>query len=1050
MQINNHVILPKLSKRNLIIFYLLFFVSISGFGQTIKVKGTVYDESNYSLAGVTVKVVGGTSGVITSVDGKYQIDVEKGKKLRFQYLGMKAQDIVVNQSEINVIMESDTENLDEVTVVAFAKQKKESVLASVTTIKPAELKVPSSNLTTAIAGRVAGVISYQTTGEPGVDDANFFVRGVTSFSYTRGPLILIDGMEMTSSDLARLQPDDISSFSIMKDATATALYGARGANGVILVTTKDGKEGKPVLSFRVESSLSEPTRTIELADPITYMKMNNEAVSTRNPLAEVPYSLEKIERTAESNANRMIFPANDWYDMLMKKNTFNQRYNFSLSGGSKIVKYYVAATYNQDNGVLKVDKRNDFNNNIDLKKYQLRSNITLNVTPSTKLVVRFTGTYDDYTGPIDGGSELYKKVLRADPTLFPAYYVPDVVNQHKHHIMFGNYDAGNYVNPYADLVKGYKQYEKAMLLSQFELYQDFDKWVKGLKFRALFSTQRYSSYDVVRQYSPFFYKLDTYDAIKNEYTLEGINEGKEWLDYSAGNKVIRSILYGEAAVNYDRKFGNHELSGMLVGTIREEKEGHASSLILSLPRRNIGMSGRFTYNYDSRYFLEFNFGYNGSERFSEGERFGFFPSGGVGYIISNESFWPENYFFKKFINTLKLKATYGVVGNDAIGSEQERFFYMSNVNMSTGGYQFGQSWANNFSGVSITQYSNPNITWEESYKQNYGVELRLLDAIDIQADYYRELRTGILMNRSYVPSTMGTSAAIKANLGEAFSHGFDASMDINYSFNKDLWIQGRANFTYATTEYRKYEDIDRSETPWLSKIGQPISQQWGLIAERLFVDDKEALNSPVQFGTPGVNYGAGDIKYRDINNDGIINGDDKVPIGHPSTPEIIYGFGLSFGYKGFDISCFFQGSARSSFFIDQVKTAPFLDTDDNDEVISKNALLKAYADNYWSENNRDSYALWPRLSSTQNANNTQTSTWWLRNGAFLRFKSLELGYTFPENWLKKIYLTNLRIYASGNNLCSWSNFKLWDPEMKSNGLNYPIQRVYNIGLQISF
>lgn len=1037
-------------RRGLLVVFLTLVASVM-YSQTITVKGTVYDDTNYSLVGATVMVVGSGKGVATDIDGKYQIEVEKGKKLRFQYVGMITQEIVVDKPEINVVLKSDTKTLEDVTVVAFAKQKKESVIASVTTVKPAELKVPSSNLTTALAGKLSGVISYQTSGEPGQDDATFFVRGVTSFTYARGPLILIDGVEMTTTDLSRLQPDDIASFSIMKDAAATALYGARGGNGVILVTTKDGKEGKPVLSVRVETSLSEPTSMIELADPITYMQLNNEATLTRNPLAESPYSLEKIERTAEPGANRMIFPANDWYSMLMKNNTINQRYNFSLSGGTKAVKYYIAGTYNQDNGVLKVDKRNSFNSNIDLKRYQLRSNITLNVTPSTQLVVRFTGNYDDYTGPIDGGSELYKKVLRSDPTLFPAYYEKADMD-YVHHIMFGNYGAGNYINPYADMVRGYKQYQRTNVLGQFEVHQDFDQWVKGLRARALFTTQRASYYDITRAYTPYYYTLDSYDAIKDTYTLTNITQGTEYLTYNPdqGSKEVTSVLYGEAAVNYDRTFGDHAISGMLVGTIRESKTANASTLALSLPRRNLGLAGRFTYNYDSRYFLELNFGYNGSERFAKNERFGFFPSAGIGYIVSNESFWPKNWWGKTFINMLKLKYTYGIVGNDDIGTESERFFYLSNVNMSGSGYTWGQNWGNSYSGVSITQYPNEFITWERSYKQNYGVEMRLFNAIDLQIDYYRERRTGILMSRAYIPSTMGTTAAIKANLGEASSEGVDMSMDVNYSFNKDLWIQGRANFTYATAKYDKYEDVDRTETPWLSKVGQSTSQTWGYVAERLFVDDEEAINSPIQFGTPGVNYGAGDIKYRDINNDGKITTDDKVPIGFSTTPEIIYGFGVSVGYKGFDASCFFQGSARSSFFIDPTATAPFVDTDGNDSQISKNALLKAYADSHWSENNRDLHALWPRLSDTVNENNTQTSTWWLRDGSFLRFKTLEIGYTLPEKIIKNVWLSNARIYLSGNNLLCWSKFKLWDPEMKGNGLAYPIQRVYNIGVQLSF
>lgn len=1018
-------------------------------GKTIQVTGVVTDESGNSLPGATITIVGSTKGVITDIDGVFTIDVSPSDELEFSFVGMESQKVKVgNKRKMTVVLKEKIDELQEVTIVAFGKQKKESVLSSISTVKPGDLKIPSSNLTTALAGKISGLISYQRSGEPGEDDASFFVRGVTSFSYARGPLILIDGVEMSSSDLARLQPDDIASFSIMKDAAATALYGARGANGVILVTTKEGREGKAQISFRYETSFSQPTTKVQLADPVTYMTLNNEAVTARNPLMAVPYSYEKIDNT-KAGANPYVYPANDWYGMLFKDYTVNHRANFNVSGGGNIARYYIAGTFNQDNGILNVDKNNNFNNNIDLKRYLLRSNININVTPTTEVVVRLHGTFDDYSGPIDGGTAMYKKVMRADPVLFPAYFKPDEQYQHVTHTLFGNYDQGQYINPYADMVKGYKDYAKSLVLAQFELKQDLDFITQGLKLRGLFNTNRYSYFDVNRYYNPFWYSVASYDKYTDTYMLTRLNpkDGTEWLSYNEGSKEISSTTYMESAINYDRTFDLHSISGLLVGTMRNTIKPNASSLTSSLPSRNLGVSGRFTYSYDSRYFTEFNFGYNGSERFSKNERFGFFPSIGAAWIVSNERFWGDN--ISKVIHNLKFKATYGLSGNDAIGDSSDRFFYLSEVNLDASGRSF--TWGENFdytvNGIATSRYANDKITWEISKKMNTGIEIGFFNRMDIQIDYYTEHRTNILMTRADIPTTMGLQSTPQTNVGEAKGSGIDFSVDYQHSISKDFWITGRANFTYATAKYEVYEEVDNSLTPWLSKIGQPISQTWGYVAERLFVDDYEVENSPQQtFGE----YMGGDIKYRDINKDGQISSLDMVPIGYPTQPEIIYGFGVSTGFKNFDLSCFFQGLARESFWIDAYATAPFIDTDGNSSIVSKNALLKVYADNHFSDNNPDIYALWPRLSDRHIANNTQTSTWFMRDGSFLRLKSLEFGYTLPVELVKHAGVKNLRFYFSGTNLLTFSKFKLWDPEMAGDGLGYPIQKVYNVGLQISF
>ena len=1006
------------------------------------VEGLVIDENGDPLLGATVVISGKPGGITTDFDGKFKIDVNVGDNIVVSYVGMKSQTIkYTGQKEVSVQLFPDVSELDDVTVVAFSKQKKESVIGAVTTIKPAELKIPSSNLTNALAGRVSGMIAYQRSGEPGQNTSEFFIRGVTTFGYKKDPLILIDNNEVTTLELSRLHPDDIASFSIMKDATATSLYGSRGANGVILVTTKQGTEGRAQISIRFEENVSSPTDMVELADPITYMTLHNEAVKTRDPLGVTPYSQQKIANT-QAGINPYVYPATDWYRKLFKDNSFNKQLNLNISGGGKVAQYYIAGSYSIDNGMLNVDKKNNFNNNIRLNRYMLRSNININITNTTKAVIRLSGAFDDYSGPIDGGADLFYKVMRTNPVLFPAYYEPDEANSKTQHILFGNADNGQYLNPYADMTKGYKEYNTSQMSAQFELRQDLSFIAEGLSLRGLFNTNRYSNFDVYRYYNPYFYKVGSYDKVADTYSLTAINEesGTEYLDYREGRKDVNSTTYFEGAINWNKTFDEkHAVTGLLVATAREQIFANAGDLQRSLPYRNLGYAGRATYAYDSRYFMELNFGYNGSERFSKKERFGFFPSVGYGWLVSNEKFWKGR--LEEIVSKLKLRYTFGIVGNDAIGNEYDRFFYLSNVNLNddNNGSSFG-TYGNSYyrPGVSISRYPNENITWETAEKYNFGLELGLWNELDIQADYFTEYRTNILMDRAAIPTTMGLQSPIRSNVGEASSYGVDVSLNYNHAFSGDFWITAMGNFTYATSKFEVYEEPNFINEPWKTRIGNSLTQMYGYVAERLFVDEEEVRNSPVQFGE----YGAGDIKYKDINRDGKITELDIVPIGLPSSPEIVYGFGFSSGFKNFDISSFFQGLARTSFYINASETSPFIN--------GQNALLKVYADNHWSEDNRNVYALWPRLSATPIANNLVGSTWYLRNGAFLRLKTIELGYTLPNKIAEKASLAKCRFYVSGNNLLTFSAFKLWDPEMGGNGIGYPIQKVFNAGLQVSF
>ncbi len=1024
-------------------------------------KGKVVDEEGLPLPGATIIIAGSSGGSITDNKGAFSIDAKMGDKVVISFVGMDSQVIeYTGQKEVKVTLKEKHDELEEITVVAFGKQKKESVIASISTVKPADLKIPASNLTTALAGRIPGMISYQRSGEPGKDNAEFFVRGVTTFGYKKSPLILIDGIELSTTDLARLQPDDIASFSIMKDATATALYGARGANGVILVATKEGKEGSASLNIRYEKSVSLPTRMLDIADPITYMKMHNEAILTRDPLGGRAYSLEKIRMTEQPNRNVYAYPAVNWFDEMFDKQAINDRLNFNLSGGGKVSRYYLAGTINTDNGILKVDKRNNFNNNVKLNRISLRSNVNINVTKSTEVIVRFNGNFDDYNGPIDGGETLFRKALQTNPVLYPKYYEPDERNKYSQHILFGNAGQhGDYLNPYADMVKGYKDESRSNILAIIELKQDLNFITKGLSIRGLGNTTRESFFNVNRSYSPFYYSLSSYDAGIDEYSLFELNPqgGTEYLQYHEGDKKITTSFYFEGAMNYNRTFKEkHIVTGMLVGIMREMKLANAGSLQKSLPYRNIGLSGRFTYAYDNRYFAEINFGYNGSERFAAKERFGLFPSIGIGWIASNEKFWiPMN----KVINKLKFKATHGLVGNDAIGSEDDRFFYISQVNMNNDnlGTTFGQNYLNGIPGISIDRYSNDQISWEKARMTDLGIEMGLFNKFEIQADYFYEYRSNILMDRSQVPSSMGLQVPLKANIGEASSRGFEASVDFSHSFSEAFWVMARGNVTYATSKFEVYEELNYAGAglPWKSRLGNSLNQQYGYIAERLFIDEADIANSPLQtFGE----YMAGDIKYKDINGDGRIDENDIVPIGYPTDPEVMYGFGASTGYKNFDFSFFFQGSARSSFFIDTYKTAPFIDINDKDTQsddwnnrIGNNALLSVWANDHWSEDNRNLYAAWPRFSNQVVENNRQTSTWFIRNGAFLRLKSVEFGYTIPKDtFIKKAGISSMRFYLSGTNLLTISKFKLWDVEMGGNGLGYPIQKVFNLGVNVNF
>ncbi|MDR2385054.1 MAG: TonB-dependent receptor [Tannerella sp.] len=1044
------------------IFFLLYLLCCSGViyaQQTGKATGKVVDSNGDPIIGAIVQLRDNPSrGTTTDVDGKFSLDgVAIGAIIDFSFMGYVKVDRKFDGKEMTIILLEDSQLLEEVEIVAFGTQKKESVSASITTISPKNLKAPTSNLTTTFAGQMAGMISYQSSGEPGADNAEFFIRGVTTFGYNVDPLILVDNIEITKDELARIQPDDIESFSIMKDAAATALYGARGANGVILIKTKEGTVGKTQLNIRIENTFSKPTKEIDLADPVTYMKMHNEAIVTRQLGDPLMYSDEKIENT-ERGLYPLLYPSTDWSSELLKKYTANQRVNVNIRGGGDVARYYVAASYSKDNGILKVDPKNNFNNNVNLNIYSLRSNVNVDLTKTTELKVSLDGTFEDYTGPLGSGSRMYELIMKSNPVLFPAYYPIDEDHRYVTHTLFGNAGDGQYLNPYAEMVRGYRQYNKSIMGAQMEVQQKLDFLLKGLKFRALFNTKRTARNEIYRQYDPYYYKLMDHNYLTGEYHVDIINPDANGESLQSGITIptVENTVYFESAVNYNQTFNEiHDVGAQLVFTMRNRTipatANDASTVLGSLPYRNMGLAGRLSYAYLSRYFLEGNFGYNGSERFSKQHRWGFFPSISAGWMVSKEDFFES---LTETISQLKFRGSYGLAGNDNISNS--RFLYLSNVSLNSGStaYAFGYE-QNGYirPGISISRYADPNISWEVSYKTNLAMELTLFKNLAVIWEYFTEKRTNILQSRTTIPYSMGLWANPQANLGKAKGNGTDFSLTHDYAQGK-FWIQNRVNFTYAVSEYTQFEDYDYDTEWWKLRVGNSTTQRFGYIAEGLFIDDADVENSPQQFGSNLVK--AGDIKYRDLNGDGVISDRDMAPIGYPETPEIQYGFGSSLGYRGWDFSFFFNGIHRRSFWIDYNAVSPFFNTTGSNNTpgspAGHNALAQFIADSYWSESNRNPYAIWPRLATALNQvqHNAYTNTWFMRDGAFVRLKQVELGYTIPEKLLDKYRVKNLRLYVTGTNLFSISKFKLWDVEMAGKGLGYPIQKTFNLGLYVTF
>jgi tonB-linked outer membrane protein, susC/ragA family len=1026
--------------------------------KSVHLKGFVYDTQKQPIPGVTVKVSGLALGTSTDENGWFSLKLPMVKgTLEFSFIGFKRETIEffekTAKDTLRITLKEDSQVLDETVVVAFGTQKKESVVASITTLDPKVLKSSSSDLTTQFAGKIAGMIGWQTGGIPGAlteEEMNtkFYIRGITSFQTGANvdPLILLDGVETSKLDLARIAPEDIESFSVLKDASATAMYGARGANGVIIVTTKKGEEGSVYTSVRYEAIASMPTREIDVVDPITYMRMYNQAVLSRNPSATPQYSVERIERTASGKYPSWVYPANDWYKIMFKDYSVNHHMGINMRGGSNTVQYYASFNYNRDQGMLKTDRLNQFDCNITSNTFTFRTNVNINLTAGIRLLVNASANLDKYHGPASTSvSQAYEMAFTASPVDFAPTYPADEKYAWPH-LRFGAVNEET-VNPYMELHRGYLDRNRYSATSRVEYIHNLSSLVKGLELRASLSMNKEGYYSIPYTTNPFMYVLRSgaYNFETKKHTLTALNEDNARRTLERGSKKTTQTtqLTYEVQAIHTSAWDDHQASLQGVLNAQETTTDVGSSVLDGIPHRNMSLSMRGTYGFKDKYFMEASFGYNGSERFDEKHQWGFFPAVGVAWIASRENFLANN--TAHWLSFLKFRFSWGEVGNDGI-LENPRYTHLPVI-----GKAQKPDPRPNYDLVNrrvMSSYPNSKIKWEIAEQMNLGVETKFFDGLlELNADIYQEIRHNILDYRYTMPATVGLEEYQLANVGNARSRGIDLSGKIQHAFNTDFWMILNGTFTYSKAVYLKIEEAT-DKPAWQRKKGKEISQVVGYIAEGLFRDEAEIYNSPHQDGQ----LAPGDIRYRDLNGDGKIDVNDATYIGFPETPRMIYGFSGFFNYKNWEFSFSFQGSGKRTFFMDPMKINPFY---------GGRAMLSEIYKSHWSVDNMAERPFWPRLStnpiSTHNPQEDwdsgaeiRKSTYFMRECSFLRCTAIELAYNLPSDLMRKFRLSNVKFYARVNNPFLISNFKVWDVELGESGFNYPIQRTFALGLNVSF
>lgn len=991
--------------------------------QEIVVKGKVVNEKGEAMPGVSLQIKGTTVGVVTNDKGEFIITAPSEQSvLEVTSIGYQKQEIGINgHKSVMVTMLPANTGINEVVVVGYGTQKKVSVTGAMSSVPVADIqRTATPSLSNAIGGKMPGIVTRQAIGEPGYDAAQVFIRGQSTW-VNAAPLVLVDGIER---DMNTINPEEIASFTILKDASATAVYGVRGANGVILIQTKRGTVGKPSITFRTETANLTPLRLPKYINGFEYASLMNEALANDN---QTPRWTGDELKKYKDGSDPYLYPDVNWTDVVMKKHTHQTINNLSVSGGNQIARYFMNVGYTREDGIYKVDALNKYNTNAQLKRYNFRGNIEVNLSKSFTVDLDLGGIIQSRNYPGNSSWSIFNSLNIVPPIEYPVQN-PDGSPG----------GAGTYIgqNPWGVATQaGYQHQDFENMQGTFDAKWDLSNAVtKGLSLTGKFAYDRndqvfdshFKAFEVKR------YMGKDPSTGEDQYT---IFRDASPLGFGVTDNSNRAI-YQEFRVNYDRTFGKHALTGMVLYNQRDYMNLTPATDILNIPYRQQGVAGRATYGYDNRYLAEFDFGYNGSQNFPPGKKFGFFPSVSAGWIISNEKFWHV-----AIVNQLKLRGSYGKVGNDQVGNG--RFLFLSSAYKAGTSYPFGQNpvWYN---GMGEAQTGDPDVTWETSMKANLGMDLELLEGkITLQTDFFNEKRRGILMQRAAVPEYVGLPASSipYGNIGEVKNHGFDGMIEFKNGINdrNHVYYSFRGNFTYAHNTVLA-NDQPTPKYPYLSQKGHPIGQPFGLVDIGMFQNAEEIAKSPVQAYKQNVI--PGDIRYKDINGDGVVDVYDQVAIGYPRTPEIMYGFGGTIAYKGFDLSLFFTGTAHTSMFFDGTTMWAFQPGFGNMNVLTE------YYDHRWTPDN--SQAKYPAVHAGNDPNNYQESTLWQRNASYIRFQNAEIGYTLPRNLTNRIKIKTARIFVNATNLYTWDKIKIVSPESNDGTqAGYPLQRIINAGLQIN-
>ncbi|MDR2815386.1 MAG: TonB-dependent receptor [Proteiniphilum sp.] len=1028
-------------KKYLILFVALLSFSLNALAQEqVTVRGKITDTQGEPMIGVNISVIDKPGlGAVTDLDGNYQLGVERYQKLRFSYIGFENVDILVKDDlVINVTMEESQLNvLEELVVTGLGAQQKITVTGAVTNVKVDELKhYSSSNLSNVLAGNVSGIMAMQTSGQPGKNTSEFWIRGISTFGASNSALILVDGFER--NNLNEINVEDVESFTVLKDASATAIYGSKGANGVILVTTKHGKPGKVNINVKVETSYNNRTITPEFVDGNTYAALANEARVTRN--LGVLYQPEELE-ILRLGLDPDLYPNVDWMDVLLKDGAWSYRANMNLSGGGSTARYFVSASYVEDEGMYKTDEilRKDYNTNANYRRTNYRMNVDMDITKTTLLKVGLSGSLAKRNSPGLGDTDVWNELFGynaiSSPILYSGERIPAV--------------GWNRANPWVSATQtGYNEHWDNNLQTNVTLEQNLDFVIKGMRFVGRFGYDTNNSSAIRRLRWPDQWKAlgrNSEGEVLWEYELPATDMYQN--SESSGNR--REFL--DLLLSWDRSFKEAHNTGLTLRYTQDtfiQTVGLGEDIKNGISRRTQGLAGRFTYNWKYRYFFDFNFGYTGSENFAVGHQYGFFPAFSAAWNIAEEPFVKDN---QDWLEMFKIRYSQGKVGNDNMGNERFPYLYtIQTQSYDLQGYNWGtSSYVRYYPGSHYAQVASPNVTWEEARKDDLGIDLSLFHNIfSLTVDYFTEERTGIYMTRNYLPLITGLESNPRANVGAVASRGFDGNFELKEKAG-DVSITLRGNITYS-----KNEVLDRDEEnqvyPYQYERGYRVNQQKGLIALGLFKDYDDIRNSPKQqFGVVQ----PGDIKYKDVNGDGIVDYRDRVAIGATTRPNLIYGMGASLAWKGFDFNIHFQGAGKSTFGIYGKTVHAFANEDWGN-------VMKGVLEDRWIDAgtaaelgikaNENPNAPYPRLSYGGDGNNREASTFWLRDGRYLRLKNMDIGYTLPKAITNKYHFSNIRIFITGSNLLTWSKFKLWDPESaQTTGEEYPLTRSVTMGLSVN-